>query len=124
MKFFVVLAPDEIQVEQGLQNEVLQSFGLNPDEYDFDELPRDLERDLEAIGVPTLDLLPRFKDSHAMESLYAKRNTHWNEAGNELAGEAISAFVWRRVISRHSTSVTNSTPVSVSLDRVVLSPIH
>lgn len=100
IKFFVVLAPDEIQVERSLQNELAQSFRLDPSDHDFDELPRNLARDLEAIGIPTLNLLPLFQDGRAVESLYAKQDTHWNEVGNAVAGEAIWRFMQRRVVQR------------------------
>jgi hypothetical protein len=100
MQLVVILAPDEIQVEEGLQAEVLHAFGLRAAAYDFNALPGRLERDLEAIGIPTLNLLPAFKHHHDRESLYAKQDTHWNEAGHALAGAAIREFIQARTARR------------------------
>lgn len=92
MDLFVVLAPDEIQVERSLQAEIARSFDLNPAAYDYDELPRALAHDLEAAGVPTLNLLPVF-EARSTELLYAKNDTHWNAAGNAAAADAIWTFL-------------------------------
>jgi len=93
MKLMIVLAPDAIQVSPALQAEVMETFGLNPAQYDFNGLPRKLAQDLEAQGIPVLDLTPAFQASEAKSTLYAKQDTHWNEAGNQLAGEAIWSFI-------------------------------
>ena len=103
MNFFVVLAPDELQVNRSLQQEVIQTYGLNPENHDFNRLSSNLSSELEALGIPVLDLLPIFQASQEKVPLYAKQDTHWNEAGNQLAGEAIWAF-----ISRHSQGKSNA----------------
>jgi hypothetical protein len=89
MKFFVVLAPDEIQVEPGLQTAVRQSFDLDAADYDFAGASHRLADNLGRAGILVLDLLPVFEAAQSSKSLYAERDTHWNEAGNELAGETI-----------------------------------
>jgi hypothetical protein len=42
--------------------------------------------------IPTLDLLPVFRLMDREESLYKLQDSHWNEAGNRLAAEAIWEF--------------------------------
>ena len=100
MAFFVVLAPDEMQVSKPLQMEVMQTYGLRPDDHDFNLLSRNLALDIEALGIPVLDLLPTFQANQEKATLYAKQDTHWNEAGNQLAGEAIWAFINRRLLGQ------------------------
>ena len=96
VKLFVVLAPDQIQVEDTVRAEVFRAEGLNGSGYDFEGLPHRLEQELEASGIPTLNLLPVFRGSQQTGSLYLKQDSHWNEAGNALAGEAIREFMRAR----------------------------
>jgi hypothetical protein len=98
MQFFVVLAPDELQVDTRLQTELFSADQLQLADYDFGRLPCALQRKLEAAGIPVLDLLPRFAAEVARE-LYARHDTHWNEAGNALAGVEIWEFIERRLLS-------------------------
>src|SRR5690606_30081416 len=51
-----------------------------------------------APDVPLLDLTAAFRARHRQsgEKLYFRQNTHWDEAGNRLAGEEIAAFLERR----------------------------
>jgi hypothetical protein len=44
--------------------------------------------------------LPTFQANQEKTTLYAKQDTHWNEAGNQLAGEAIWAFINRRLLGQ------------------------
>jgi hypothetical protein len=97
---FVVLAPDEIQVEPRLRTEVSRTFALDPANYDYAALPADLTRDLDAAGVATLNLQSAFEARGMTEALYAKddtHDTHWNEAGNAVAADAIWAFLRTRM---------------------------
>jgi len=90
----IVLAPDQIQVERSLRDEVLHRFDADIRDYDFDALSARLARDVAAEGIPTLDLLPVLRAAES-ESLYALRDTHWNAAGNAVAGEAMWQFIGR-----------------------------
>jgi hypothetical protein len=94
---FVVLAPDEIQVDRSLQTEVSRTFASDPANYDYAALPADLKRDLDAAGLRTLNLQSAFEARGVTEALYVKDDTHWNEAGNAVAAEAIWAFLRTRM---------------------------
>ena len=48
---------------------------------------------LEKGGVPVLDLLPLFREGSRDRRLYWPRNTHWNAAGNRLAGQTLAEFL-------------------------------
>jgi hypothetical protein len=65
--------------------------------YDYAALPADLTRDLDAAGVATLNLQNAFQARGVIESIHAKDDTHWNEAGNAVAVEAIWAFLRTRM---------------------------
>jgi hypothetical protein len=100
--FFVVLAPDEIQVNGRLREKVLGHYGLNPEEYDFEQAQRILVDSLRKRNVPVLDLLGPFV-ANSDKVLYEERDTHWNLDGNELAAERI----WEFFSARFSRGVFN-----------------
>jgi hypothetical protein len=93
---FVVLAPDEIQVERSLQMEVSRTFASDPANYDYGALPSRLANDLERAGVATLNLQSAFEARGTTEALYAVDDTHWNEAGNLVAAGEIWTFLHSR----------------------------
>lgn len=91
IEFAVALYPDEFQVNPTLRQQLIASFGLRLSEYDL-ELPQRLARThLEALQVPVIDLLKPFQERGKEEALYLLRNTHWNGAGRQLAGELLFA---------------------------------
>ena len=91
--FLVVLIPDEIQVDAGLQSEVARAYGLPLEAFDF-ELPNVLlVESLAQADIMVLDLLPLFAERSRSERLYKPSDTHWNRAGNRLAAETIGRFV-------------------------------
>ena len=89
----IVVAPDQIQVERSLRDEVASRFGADLRDYDFEAVSDRLVRDVAAQGIPTLDLLPVLRHAAESESLFALRDTHWNAAGNAVAGAAMWRFV-------------------------------
>jgi lysophospholipase L1-like esterase len=100
MTLFVVLAPDEIQIERDLQMEVSRTSGADRANYDYGALPGNLANDLESAGVATLNLQSAFEARGTTEALYATNDTHWNEAGNAVAANAIWTFLQARTIVR------------------------
>jgi hypothetical protein len=70
---------------------------LDPANYDYAALPADLTRDPDAAGVANLNPQSAAEARGVTEALYAKDNTHWNEAGNALAADAIWAFLQTRM---------------------------
>lgn len=89
----LVIIPDEFQVDPAVRKEALRRLGARGEELDIDGPPRRLMRWAADHGVPALDLLPIFREETARKgSLYIPSNTHWNEAGNLLAGDAVARF--------------------------------
>jgi hypothetical protein len=95
--FVVVLIPDEVQVDRGLQEQVARARGWDGARVDFRRPNRLLAEALEAERIAVLDLLPAFEEAGTERRLYKPRDTHWNRAGNRLAAERIGAFLRDRV---------------------------
>ena len=95
----VVLGPSEPMVNDTLRKELLQQHSASPGAYDLGLPARIIGRikDQAAPDVPMLDLTVPFRVTHQEtgEKLYFRRNTHWDEAGNRLAGERIADFLLR-----------------------------
>jgi len=90
--FFVLLIPDEFQVEDRLWGELQQRPGRAGLDRD---LPQRLLSDwLEDQGIPYLDLLPAFRAvpelPDGQRHLYHQLDTHWNRRGNEVAGRTLA----------------------------------
>jgi len=90
---FVVLLPDEFQVEDQLWADISsRNAGLDRDQ------PQHLVGQwLASQGIPCLDLLPAFRarprESDGKRHLYLLRDTHFNVRGNEVAGRATARFL-------------------------------
>lgn len=93
MKFVVVFAPDEIQVSADLRTSLVEEYGIDPDEYNFEKPQAVLVEKLRTAGIPVLDLLAAFKAHTQHTSLYLRQNTHWNDHGNRLAADEIWSYL-------------------------------
>lgn len=93
-QLLVVLVPEKEQIVDG---------GLSPEERDklasSRELLVALEEQLEANGVPTVNLLGAFRERTARgEHLFWRDDTHWNDAGMRLAAHLIAQKLgWQEV---------------------------
>lgn len=85
---FVVIIPDEMQVNMALQKEIMARLPPGT-KWDNTQPNRLLGERLHRLGVPYLDLYPAFAEAAKTTVLYRPRDTHWNIAGNRLAAEAI-----------------------------------
>ena len=96
--FFVVLAPDQVQVSEELAS-VIMKRGYQPYEKYWDpKYPnRAILEILRSNGVRVLDLLPSFQQVGRAKRLYLPRNTHWNIAGNKLAADQISSWLVNKI---------------------------
>jgi hypothetical protein len=92
----VVIIPDEVQVDTGLQREVIRALGARAEDMDFRAPNAIVARELAGRGIAYLDLLPTFREP-ANQRLYRLRDSHWNVAGNERAAEAIRPVVSARL---------------------------
>jgi len=91
---YVLLIPDEFQVEDELWNAVSQQFD-RPVQRDRPQMI--LTAWLEQQNIPYLDLLPLMRSVAPMEDgrrhLYHLRDTHWNARGNRIAAESLADFL-------------------------------
>ena len=99
-QLFVVLAPDELQVNRDLQRSLAQEYNMNLNDYDFAEPQRIITSKLRASGISVIDLLPSFQKEQQEEALYIKQDTHWNNYGNQLAAELIWSSLNEAIVVR------------------------
>ncbi|MBI4962702.1 MAG: SGNH/GDSL hydrolase family protein [Desulfomonile tiedjei] len=91
----IVVIPDELQVNAGLQAEVVKALDGNPSDYDFEIPNRLLASGFDKISVKYLDLLEAFKQATLQKRVYKPQDTHWNIAGNALAADLIAKHLAR-----------------------------
>jgi hypothetical protein len=93
----VVLGPAEPQVDDKIRNRALHANRADAAAYDLTLAQRIITRlrDRIAPDVPLFDLSDIFIEEYKEnpEKLYFRRNTHWNQAGNQLAGTAIASAI-------------------------------
>jgi len=97
IKVAIVLGPSEPIVNDKLRQQILEKEGAAAFGYDLG-LPQRIISELRresAPDVPLLDLTQAFRAQHlrAGEALYFRHNTHWDKAGNQLAGDEIADFL-------------------------------
>jgi hypothetical protein len=104
-----VVPDDRERLLEGVQRVVpdedgeLLKVGLDaaPDVTTYDNLVRRLDNQRDAVaalaaqmGLPFADLTPAFQREAAQgEILYYIYDTHWNQAGHDLAGAVLADFV-------------------------------
>jgi hypothetical protein len=88
----IVLIPDEFQVDEALLDRLLR-HREHPLEAPIDRPQERIVTWAGARGIPVLDLLPALRDVQVREATYHLRDTHWNAAGNRVAGEALARFL-------------------------------
>jgi hypothetical protein len=90
----IAVFPDQFQVDRELREAVLKKYQhIPPENLDLgypDELIMNFCR---GKSIHCLDLLGPFLAAARTETLYALRDTHWNEAGNRLAAEVIFRYL-------------------------------
>jgi hypothetical protein len=93
IKFMVAIYPDEFQVNPIQFDSLVQKFRLTREDYDLDLAQNLLKTFLESKQIPYLDMLDRFRTEEKQRELYLFRNTHWNDAGNELAAQILYEYL-------------------------------
>ena len=89
-RFAMFIIPDEFQVNAQLLADVLEYVKVPRDDVDL-ALPQLKVREFCASeSIPCLDLLPIFAGK---PGTYLPQDTHWNEEGNRLAGQALDAWL-------------------------------
>jgi hypothetical protein len=95
MPLFVVLIPDEFQVNEAVLQNAMRVGGFTLEQLDLTGPQRRLQAFFSSRDIPCLDLLPALR---AAENTYAEFDTHWNVTGNHLAAREVGA--WLRKASR------------------------
>ncbi len=91
--YVLIMHPDQVQVNQALQRQLAQEFDLEMSLYDM-ELPQKFLIELcEAKGVRWIDLLPSMRAQGENSNYYLPNDSHYNQAGNELAAEIIFDYL-------------------------------
>jgi hypothetical protein len=86
----MVVHPDQFQVEPELAREIMETYGLDAEEYEID-LPQQYLRAYAASRrLPVVDLTPAFREEGGRGGLYLPQDTHYNDRGNELAAEVLA----------------------------------
>jgi hypothetical protein len=95
-QLLVVLAPSELQVDATLRTQLTRRYQVDFSDYDW-TLPARVIMDIASLvnpALPLVDLTAYFQcRQDAGATLYHERNTHWNLAGNALAGEVIASHI-------------------------------
>lgn len=95
IELFVILIPDELQVNPNLQAKVIDSLDMNIQDFDFSLPNQYLQEELNEAEINFIDLLPYFQGYSELKQLYKPNDSHWNIAGNELAAELIFQYLQR-----------------------------
>ena len=93
IELFVMLIPDELQVNAKLQEQVLKKLGTDKARLDYDRPNMRLGEELRARKIRYVDLLEPFRLKTRDVRLYKLRDTHWNIAGNRLAADVLYDFL-------------------------------
>ena len=89
----ILIFPDQFQVDRNLRQEICQAYGLSADNFDPAYPNRLISEYCRQHGIDCLDMLGPFQEQGGARELYKLRDTHWNEAGNRLAGELIFNYL-------------------------------
>ena len=93
IELFVMLIPDELQVNPALQEQVLEKMDINKDKLDFDRPNMRLGEELRCRRIRYVDLLEPFRLKSRDVRLYKPRDTHGNITGNRLAADLLYDFL-------------------------------
>lgn len=85
----VLLIPDEVQVDPGVFRKALAAHGGSAADYDLDLPQRRLSAFLRASDIGFVDPLPELRERARNEPVYWPLDTHWNEAGCDVAALAL-----------------------------------
>jgi hypothetical protein len=89
----VALFPDQLQVDTNLMKKIIAIYGLSPHSIDLFFPNHLLSKFLEKNQIHYLDMLPEFQQHAKSTALYLINDTHWNQAGNQLAAGLIFSYL-------------------------------
>ncbi|GAB3986504.1 hypothetical protein GCM10028807_04070 [Spirosoma daeguense] len=92
-KFIIVIIPDELQVDDTLQHDMITAFYEKEGKLPYDVMTptRLLLQQLQANQIQYIDLYePMRKAIESGQTLYKPSDSHWNVAGNEFAAQLLA----------------------------------
>ena len=92
----VLSIPEMSQFDEQMRERVVANFRFHDDEVDWDRPQRDLAAQTQQLGVPVLDLLPRFRSMADRANLYLRIDTHFTAYGHQVTAEALREFLQSR----------------------------
>ncbi|MFZ2079690.1 MAG: SGNH/GDSL hydrolase family protein [Xanthobacteraceae bacterium] len=90
IRFLVVVIPDELQVNDQLQQRVIDARRLPPESFDFGLPNNMLIAKFRESNIDYIDLRDDFASISKSMRLYKPNDTHWNISGNRTASEIIA----------------------------------
>jgi hypothetical protein len=90
---YVLIFPVEFQVNPDLFSEIVSTFPTNRSNIHLELGQYMLTTFLEREKIPYLDLLEPFREVAKNKQLFGRNDSHWNDAGNELAADVIFDFL-------------------------------
>jgi hypothetical protein len=99
MDFFVVIAADQTQTDMHVRKELEKRYGITESGYDFGLPQKILSSAFTESDIPFLDLLPYFEEVSKKDTaaLFDLQDSHWNEAGNLIAADAMWTYLQNRL---------------------------
>jgi hypothetical protein len=98
IRFLVLLIPDELQVNDQLQQRVINASRFRPESFDFSLPNQMLIGKFRESSIDFIDLRDDFASISKSMRLYKPNDSHWNIAGNRTASEIIAkhmAATWQ-----------------------------
>lgn len=92
-RYAMIIHPDNTQVDESLRRDLIKTFQIREQDYDFDFPQKLLASYCAASGILCLDLLPVLRAKAKQEALYTISDGHYNIAGNQLAADKIGQFI-------------------------------
>jgi hypothetical protein len=96
----VLLIPDEVQVDAQVLQKALAAHGGAASDYDLELPQKRLGAFLRQNGVAVVDPLEALRERAKSEPVYWPRDTHWNEAGCDVAARALRDALLPRLRAR------------------------
>jgi SGNH hydrolase-like domain, acetyltransferase AlgX len=94
LRWILVVIPEELQVDSQVRSALGQALDLDPAAFDFDLPQERLARLTAQRGIRMVDPLPQLRAAHDPHArLYHPNDTHWNEAGNAVAGDVLASAI-------------------------------
>jgi hypothetical protein len=107
-RYVMVIHPDQTQMDESLRKEIIRTFQVREQDYDFDFPQKILASYCAGSGILCLDLLAGFRAKATQGALYTISDGHYNLNGNQLAADSIRQFLLDRQLLRNIVGNTLS----------------